>query len=302
MSKIIHEVYQKMTNLTQHRRILLSIVMSFCFTANVFAQNALPYFFNPHERFEPPHHINLTRLRFLTTVDFEPFNIIDRTGRLSGYNIDLLSALCSELKLETICQIEALPWEELVPHLINGDGEAIIAGLNETPKNEASLLFTQTYLRFPARFIANHSIQNLKINKDNLRSLKIGLIGNTLHEKIFTAYFPHIEREIFDTEDDLQSALRNQEIDLAFGDGLSFSSWLNHSDAKNCCHFVGAPYIAPQILPQGMRIAVTKENPQLVQALNYALASLEKKGKLTELYLRYFPIGFYDIQSTTFVE
>lgn len=253
----------------------------------------LPNFFNSQERLNHPDLSTLTRLRFLTTVDFPPFNFIDKTGRLSGYNIDLLRAICSELKLEQICQVEAVPWDELLTHINNNDGEAIIAGMNETPETAKDLLFTQSYLRFPARFVGS---QNVNVEEPIVRSLsnyKIGILHNSAHEALFSTYFPDIKWRAFDNEDSLHLALKTKKIDLAFGDGMGFSLWLNNPKSQNCCRFVGGAYIAPYFLQSGLRIAVLKTNPELVDAFNYALKSLERKGKLTELYLRYFPIGFY---------
>ncbi len=254
---------------------------------------ALPHFFDAQERLNHPDLGTLPRLRFLTTVDFPPFNFVDKTGRLSGYNIDLFRAICTELKLEQVCEVEAVPWDELIPHINNNGGEAIIAGMNETPETAKSLIFTQSYLRFPARFIGSGNVSLTEPVGKSLKKYKIGIVEKSAHEALFAAYFPGVKWQKFVNNESLQAALKAKSIDLAFGDGMAFSQWLNDPQSENCCQFVGGAYIAPQFLQSGLRIAVQKNNPQLAEALNYALKSLERKGKLTELYLRYFPIGFY---------
>lgn len=285
----------------QHPKTLLSAIIALTIVvlchgfslAEEASKQGLPRFFDTEERLS---HLNLgtvTRLRFLTTVDFPPFNFIDKTGRLSGYNIDLLRAICTELKLEQVCEVEALPWEELIPHMNNHDGEAIIAGMKETPETAKSLIFTQSYLRFPARFVASGNISLTEPIVKSLKKYRIGIVRVSAHEALFAAYFPDVKWQAFNDEDSLKQALKAKTIDLAFGDGMGFSQWLNDPASENCCHFINDAYIAPQFLQSGLRIAVSKDNPQLVDALNYALKSLERKGKLTELYLRYFPIGFY---------
>lgn len=256
-------------------------------------KHGLPRFFDAQERLNHPNLGTVTRLRFLTTVDFPPFNFIDKTGRLSGYNIDLLRAICTELKLEQVCEVEALPWDELIPHMNDHGGEAIIAGMNETPETAKSLSFTQSYLRFPARFVASGNISLAEPIVKSLKKYKIGIVRASAHEALFAAYFPDVKWQAFDNDDSLRQALKAKNIDLAFGDGMGFSQWLNDPASENCCYFIDDAYIAPQFLQSGLRIAVSKDNPQLADALNYALKSLERKGKLTELYLRYFPIGFY---------
>jgi len=43
----------------------------------------------------------------------------------------------------------------------------------------------------------------------------------------------------------------------------------------------------------GVGIAVAKGNSALRRALDYALRRVSEKGTYTELYLKYFPIGFF---------
>src|SRR5690606_15985452 len=98
-----------------------------------------------------PRVEGMARLRFLTTIDFPPFNYLDDQGRLAGFHIELAAAICDELSLAGRCQIQALPWEELEPALQQGEGEAILAGLALSEQRRASLAFTRPYLKFPAR-------------------------------------------------------------------------------------------------------------------------------------------------------
>lgn len=269
-----------------------------CAVMPLWAQSlSAPGFFDPHERFERPDLTVLPRLRFLTTVDFPPFNYITRNGDLAGYNIDLVRALCSELKVENICQIEALPWDELVPRLKNGSGEAVIAGLAPSVENRAVLAFTRAYMRFPARFISLRETQPGQPFLTWLRAQRVGVLGDTVHENMFSAYFPGVRTVIFHHDEKLYEALMARSIDLAFGDGLAFSLWLSGSQTGHCCRFIGEPYPGPGYLGEGMRIAVTQKNVPLAQAMDYALQSLERKGRMTELYLRYFPVGFYEQQT-----
>jgi len=253
----------------------------------------VPKFFDTAERFERPDLSTLTRLRFLTTVDFPPFNYIDRSGALSGYNIDLMRAICLELQVENLCQVEAVSWDELGSRLVQGGGEAVIAGFMPTEKNREQFSFSRVYMRFPARFIG---LQNLKPTQNFAgfaKALKIGVVADTVHQKMLKAYFPDFQVETFKNDEALYKALQEQTIKIAFGDAMRFSHWLGSTNADNCCKFVSKAYYAADYLGEGMRIAVNGKNNVLTSAFDYALQSLERKGKLTELYLRYFPIGFY---------
>lgn len=240
-----------------------------------------------------PDTTDITRLRFVTTFDFPPFNFLDKTGRLAGYNIDLLRAICKKLNLEELCEVEVLPWEEMVDYVKNGGAEAVIAGLKETAETRQDLVFTLSYLRFPARFVSSISLNLDELISNKLAHLISGFVLESAHEKLFHNYFTKAKWQGFRSRAELYKALQDHKIDLVFDDGFALSLWLNNPQSANCCNFVGGAYIAPQLLGEGMRIAVAKKNAKLVDMLNYALKSLERDGKLTELYLRYFPVSFY---------
>ncbi|WP_254473641.1 transporter substrate-binding domain-containing protein [Bartonella sp. B1098] len=253
----------------------------------------LPSFFDSHEHFVQPDTKDIIRLRFVTTFDFPPFNFLDQTGHLAGYNIDLLRALCSKLNLEKLCEVEVVPWKELVEHVKNGGAEIIIAGLKETSQTQQDLIFTKSYLRFPARFVASRQLNLDEPISDQLAHLTSGVLSNSIHEKLFHNYFPKAKWQGFKEREELYQALQKRTIDLIFDDGFALSLWFKNQKSVDCCHFVGGAYMAPQLLGQGMQLAVAKKNEKLVDILNYTLKSLEEDGKLAELYLRYFPISFY---------
>ncbi|EJF97241.1 hypothetical protein ME9_00327 [Bartonella taylorii 8TBB] len=273
----------------------LFVAWGFLFSSFVEAETVgeLPSFFDSHEHFVQPDTTDIIRLRFVTTFDFPPFNFLDKTGYLAGYNIDLLRAICSKLGLEKFCEVEVVPWEELVDHVKNGGAEVIIAGLKETIKTHQDLVFTKSYLRFPARFVASRLVNLDAPISNRLAHLNSGFLFNSAHEKLFQIYFPEAKGQGFNNREELYKALQDHKIDLIFDDGFALSLWLNDARSINCCHFVGGAYMAPQLLGQGMRLAVAKKNEKLVDILNYALKSLEDDGKLSELYLRYFPVSFY---------
>ena len=70
-----------------------------CLAAAPAMADAFPLLWDSRERMPKPDLSDLPRIRFLTTVDFPPFNNLDQNGRLMGFNIDLANAICRELAL-----------------------------------------------------------------------------------------------------------------------------------------------------------------------------------------------------------
>ncbi|HWG04373.1 MAG TPA: transporter substrate-binding domain-containing protein, partial [Beijerinckiaceae bacterium] len=91
----------------------------------------------------------------------------------------------------------------------------------------------------------------------------------------------------------LRSALKRNEVSIIFDDGISLAIWLNSTDAVGCCEFRGGPFTDTRYFGSGAGIAVKKGDATLRRALNYALQHISENGTYADLYLKYFPIGFY---------
>ncbi|PWL19225.1 amino acid ABC transporter [Falsochrobactrum shanghaiense] len=280
------------------RRHFLNVAIAFCWllgslSLHARAEPKAPDFFNQMERLPLPSLQGLNRLRFVTTLDFPPFNMLNDAGQLSGYNVDLAKALCSQMGLNDICQIEAVAWDDLESHLEKGEAEAIIAGLGPNEQNRQTLAFTRPYMRLPARFVT------LKTNMFNgtaaraLAGKNVGVIAGTAHEQLLKNYFPQAEAKPFPQRQAMLGALQKGDVEAIFDDGMTLSFWLDHGQSGDCCSFSDGPYPAPQYLGPGLSIAVGEQNAPLAAAFNNALQALQEKGTLAELYLRYFPISFY---------
>lgn len=253
----------------------------------------IPLLWDAKERLPKPDLSALPRLRFLTTTDFPPFNFLDDQGRLSGFHVDLTRAICARLELADKCQIQAVPWDELQAALELGEGEAIVAGLAVTAETRAAYAFSRSYLQFPARFVVLKSKPLSEPIYERLQGKPVGVVAGSAHERMLQAYFGGVKAVPLPDEEALHAELKAGRIDAAFGDGMRLSFWLADAESEKCCRFAGGPYLAPEYLGTGLAIATRADDALLPAAFDYALQEISAKGIFAELYLRYFPIGFY---------
>ncbi len=276
------------------RRLLFALLaLMFATPAPAASQPAAPMFWDVKERLPKPDLSALARLRFLTTADYPPFNYLDREGRLSGFHVDLVRAICAELGIADKCEIQAMPWEQLGDALERGRGEAIIAGLAVTEEARAKYSFSRPYLQFPARFVMPKTGAATEPLWQKVQGERIGVIAGSGHEKMLRAYFPGAKVVTYTRQEWMYGDLKAGKIAGVFGDGMRLAFWLAGSEASGCCRFAGGPYIAPEYLGLGLAIATRADDPTLAAALNYALQQIALKGRFAELYLRYFPVSFY---------
>jgi polar amino acid transport system substrate-binding protein len=251
----------------------------------------IPDFWDPRRRIERPPAGTVQAIRFITTDDFPPFNFLDANRHLTGFNVDLARAICAELAIR--CTIQAREWSELTDRLIDKSADAAIAGIAITAKNRDQLDFSDIYLRTPARFVVRRADAQLQPTPDGLKGKTLAVVQRTAHEAYLAAMFPEVARKLYPSADAAREALKKGEVDAHFGDGLALSFWLQSEGAADCCVFAGGPYLESRFFGQGYAIAMAKGPTEVKRAINAALQTLYEKGIYAELYLRYFPVGFF---------
>lgn len=261
------------------------------------AQN-LPNHFDINAREQALDLNNVPAIRFLTTPDFPPFNYRDEGGELVGFNVDLADAICEALQVA--CTMQAWPWDQAADALADRQGDVLLAGLALSDINAERFDFSQTYLMLPARFVTAkteltkfapelwqtpQTEAQLEINNP------VAVRAGSNHQQFLQAYFPLAKTIEFQSEFDALEALSTGAAYAYFGDALRSSFWLN--EHVDCCAFAGEAYFNTHYFGQGLAAALSAGNDQVRRAVNVALFRLNREGVLDELYLRWFPVGFY---------
>jgi len=249
----------------------------------------VPGFWDPRRRPERPDLSRIQTIRFLTDVDYPPFDYAGTDGNPTGLNVDLARLICDEIKIS--CTIQARPFATLLDALNDNRGDAVIASIAPTAETRRRADFTDAYYRTPARFVARTDSPIGDVLPERLEGKKIAVIAGTAHEAYLKAMFTEAEVKPYPTAEAAREALRRKEVDLLFGDGIALAFWLNGADSGGCCAFRGGPFLESRFFGEGIGIAVKRGNDLMRQTLNWALFQLWEKGSFTDLWLRYFPIS-----------
>ena len=250
---------------------------------------AVPGFWDPRHRPERPDLSRIQSIRFLTDVDYPPFDFAGPDGNPVGFNVDLARLLCEEIK--ATCTIQARRFDLLLAALNNNQGDAVIASIAPTAEARQRADFTDPYYRTPARFVARVDSPLHDVDPEVAEGKKIAVVAGTAHEAFLKQLFTGAEIKPYANDEAAREALRNKDVDLLFGDGISLALWLNGTDSAGCCAFRSGPYLESRFFGEGVGIAVKHGNDLLRQALNWALFRQWEKGTFTDLWLRYFPIS-----------
>ena len=84
-----------------------------------------------------------TQVTIATEGAFAPWNFTEADGTLTGYEVDLYQDLCARMEVE--CTLVAQNWDGMIPGLLAGKYDAIMAGMSATEKREEVISFSQPY-------------------------------------------------------------------------------------------------------------------------------------------------------------
>jgi polar amino acid transport system substrate-binding protein len=274
-----------------NRAALIFGALALIAAATVGGNAQSPRFLDPGGRGITPPLDSIAQIRFITTPDFPPLNMIGADGRPEGFNVEIARAVCRELGILDRCAIQVLPFDEATAAVAEGNAEAIVAGLTVDESNRERFAFSRAYLPLPGRFVARRSDTGDAIPDWNAK--RIGVIAGSAHERLLRDYFPKAKVVTYGRLDWIAEDLSAGKIDALFGDGMREALWLSSANGQKCCRFIDGPYLAPEYLGFGLAIAVNRSRGDIASAVDYALGEMEANGVTAEIYRRYFPVSFF---------
>ena len=238
-----------------------------------------------------PDFSGLPPLRVITEADYPPFNYYDEDGTLTGFNVELIQAICGVLGVT--CSVEARDWEFLLPSLARKEVDIVAASITISSDSLKTADFTDHYYETPARFVVGKGSNLAEITPEALKGKTVGVIEGSSHQSYLQKYYSGVNLTPVKKRDELRQMLIEGKVKVIFDDGITSVFWLNGTASKACCAFLGGPLIDQKHFGQGVGFAVQKGNRRLREMLNYALEKVRRDGIYEELFLRYFPLSFY---------
>lgn len=226
-------------------------------------------------------------LNFATEATYPPFESVDANGNVVGFDVDIVQALCAQMQRQ--CTITNQPWESLIPSLTIGKFDALIGAMSITPAREKVVVFTNPYYQNTGSIVAAKSA-HLTLDEASLRGKSIGIQGGTTFANYLQAtYGSNITIKNYASIQDALIDLQAGRLAAVMGDTPIILAWLKQHQANYA--IIGQPITSQQYFGVGYGIAVQKNNSQLVQQLNQALAAIKANGTYAKIMQRYFGLS-----------
>jgi len=120
---------------------------------------------------------------------YPPFNQIDKSGEIVGFDVDITHALCVQMQRD--CKIVKIDWDGLIPALKARKIDAIIASMNATAKRKKVIDFTDFYYKIPIRSIRKKGTDTA-YSKADLKGKVIGVQTSTTQADYMHDHFAQV--------------------------------------------------------------------------------------------------------------
>ncbi len=234
--------------------------------------------------------VSAQTVRIGTEGAYPPFNSIDSSGNLIGFDIDIANALCDAAKIS--CEFVVQDWDGMIPGLLAKKYDAIIASMSITEERQKKVDFTGKYYNTPAKFIAPKG-KNLDVSPEGLKGMSVAVQRATTHENFLRDNFPGLDIRVYATQDEANADLASGRVDLGHADSVALMDGFLSTDLGKDFEFVGPDYNVPEWHGVGAGIAVRKGEDDLRMKLDAAIDTIRANGTYAKINAKYFDFDVY---------
>ena len=217
-------------------------------------------------------------IKIATESSYKPFSYTDADGKLIGYEIELVDALCAQMKAE--CEVISQDWDGLIPGLNAQKFDAAIAGMSITPERKEVVDFSDPYFHSGIILIGKKGDD---LSVESLTGLPIASQRSTVASQYLQDEHADADIKLYDTQDNAYLDLTSGRVLGMMSDKVTGIDWLKTDAGKG--YEVKGEEISTN--DDAMGIAFRKGDP-LIAKFNAALAELKDNGTYDQITGSYF--------------
>ena len=251
---------------------------------------------------------NSQTIRIGTEGAYPPWNNLNSAGELEGAEIDFGNEACK--RMGVTCEWVTQDWDGIIPALLQGKYDIIIAGMSITEERKEKVNFTTGYMTDGARFavlkdsgLADLNIAGMaKVNLNNAGGKEQAAIGqlvaamdgktvcvqsSTIHQNFLEKHMSGaVDVKLYQAVDDHNLDLAAGRCDAVLADVGSIIDFME-SDGGVDVAFTG-PTFSGGVFGDGVGGAVRKEDNDILEMWNAAISEMSKDGTTAEITKRWF--------------
>lgn len=234
---------------------------------------------------------------------YKPFSYMEN-GQLKGFDIEIAQALCKAMDVK--CELVAQDWDGIIPGLLAGKYDAIIASMAITDERKKKVDFTNKYYHSGAQLVVSETIAPafaslndqstsediLKVYSEALKGKAIGIQRGTIYDKFFSNHLKNVDLKLYDTQENVINDLAAGRVVAYLDDKVMIETFLK---GQKPGQFVAVGPVMHQTdwFGVGAGIAIRKNEEALKQKLNDAIKKIREDGTYKKINDQYFSFDIY---------
>ena len=252
--------------------------------------------------------VNAKSIRIGTEGAYPPWNNLNSAGELEGAEIDFGNEACKRMGVD--CEWVTQDWDGIIPALLNGKYDIIVAGMSITEERKVKVNFTNGYMTDGARFavlkgsgLADLKVAGVeKVNLNNAGGKEQAAIGqliaamngkticvqsSTIHQNFLEKHMSGaVKVKLYQSVDDHNLDLAAGRCDAILADVGSIIDFME-SDGGVDVAFTG-PTFSGGVFGDGVGGAVRKEDADILEMWNKVIAEMSADGTTAEITKKWF--------------
>ncbi|NUT79086.1 ABC transporter substrate-binding protein [Pseudomonas sp. C1C7] len=233
------------------------------------------------------HAKDWTVIRFGVDPSYAPFESRAADGSLVGFDIDIGNAICAQLKAK--CVWVESPWDSVIPGLKAKKFDGILSSMSVTEKRLKQIDFSDKIYHTPSSLVARKG-SDIKPELESLTGKRIGVEMGSTQEAYAKAHWASngVAVTSYQNQDLVYQDLLSGRLDAALQDTVQSDMGFLKTEQGRDFGFAGEAVHDTQTLGFGASIGLRKEDTELKQAINEALAEIHRNGTYEKIQAKYF--------------
>ncbi len=247
------------------------------------------------------------KIKIATEGAYPPWNYVDASGNLVGFEIELAQELCT--RMNATCEIIPQKWRGILKGLNAGKYDAIMAAMSITENRKKVASFSRNYAVTPNVFVVRKDNPLANFRSD-LRHLTlndispaeqaaldaifkefagkiIGVQVGTTHARFADQYMgDHAEIRIYDFQHTIDLELYQGRLDAVIGDFAYWQPLIKSEQGKE--YRIVGPHMTGGPFGEGVGVAVRKKDQDLADIFSRVIESAIKDGTIKKMAVKWF--------------
>ena len=227
-----------------------------------------------------------TAVRVAMDATYPPFESVDSSGAIVGFEVDYAKALC--VKMKVTCTFQNQDWDGVIPALLAGKFDVIFSSMNITPVRAQRVLFSDMYYATPPVWVTTAGTKSDDVSLVSLKGKTVGTQSSTTFASYLDKLYPGLDVKLYPGGDEPFMDLASGRLDYTVGDLLVAEKFM--AGHAGCCRIVKEIPRTPDIFGPGVGAAFRPADGELAAMFNKAIAEADADGTYKALSAKYFTI------------